>query len=114
MLDAWRVRLERLDERFARTADIRDRLLVKRALVVWKLKLRLVEEVLEPKAVVWHELATKRKALRSWAERFMGSRRAKWESAMRSALERMRKRRERRIVATVFEVCSASFPETDY
>jgi hypothetical protein len=103
-LDAWRTCLESAQTLERKTAQIRNKLLVKRALAIWRLRLKLVESVLVPKAEAWGAVALKRRILREWADRAAGARKSRWEGQMRAALEAVRGLREGRILISAWDV----------
>jgi len=103
-LDHWRMQTDNRQAIELRTSLVRDRILVKRALAVWKLKLRLVEEVMVPKAEVWSEVVLMRKALRTWVALVKHKRRRRWELEMREALEVVNARTCGRLMGNVWQV----------
>lgn len=103
-LDIWSNKLAQHHRTLHRTQLVRDRILVKRALAVWKLKLRLMEEVLQPKAEAWSQVVLARKAIRVWREMTALRRKRRWEESMRLALERVERGRSERLVDQAWEV----------
>lgn len=108
-LDRWRIQTETHQAITFRTSLVRDRILIKRALAVWKLKLRLVEEVLVPKAEAWNAVVLGRKVLRTWSGLVRARRRRVWEGQMKQALEYVNDRRCDRIMGNVWEVRGSAF-----
>lgn len=102
--DRWRDRNEQLQLQSDQTAQLRQTVVVKRSLAVWRLKLRYVQDVMEPKAEACEQLMLARRTLSQWVLRSRQKRKAHWEEQMRRGLEQFKARTEPKLLAEAFEV----------